>query len=49
MKDWMSYSDEELLLLLRFAEQSYETLRAATSELKETETQNSKKARVTRD
>jgi DNA-binding MarR family transcriptional regulator len=49
MKDWMSYSDEELRLLLRFAEQSYETLRAATSELKETEMQNSKKARVTRE
>src|SRR3979490_309346 len=27
-KDWATYSDDELLLLLRFAAQSYETLRA---------------------
>ena len=47
MKDWMNYSDEELRLLLRFAEQSYETMRAATSELKEMEIP--KTARMTRD
>jgi DNA-binding MarR family transcriptional regulator len=49
MKDWMNYSDEELRLLLRFAEQSYETMRSATSELKEMEIPNGKKARMTRD
>ena len=37
MKDWAAYSDQELQLLLRFAEQGYETMRAATSQIKEME------------
>ena len=49
MKDWVRYSDDERRLLLRFAEQSYESTRAATSERKDMDMQNSKKARVTRD
>jgi DNA-binding MarR family transcriptional regulator len=48
MKDWSTYSDEELRLLLRFAVQSYETMRAATGELKEMETPKIRKPRVTR-
>src|ERR1700692_2797892 len=34
LKDWESYSDAELKLLLRFATQGYETMLAATEELK---------------
>jgi DNA-binding MarR family transcriptional regulator len=34
LKDWESYSDAELRLLLRFATQSYQTVLAATAELK---------------
>jgi DNA-binding MarR family transcriptional regulator len=41
LKDWESYSDAELRLLLRFATQSYETILAATVELK-TETPKGK-------
>ena len=48
MKDWAAYSDQELQLLLRFAEQGYETMRAATSELKEMEMPK-RKARATRE
>jgi DNA-binding MarR family transcriptional regulator len=49
MKDWATYSDEELRLLLRFAAQSYETMRAATAELKAMETPKNRKPRVTRE
>src|SRR3954451_3199979 len=49
MKDWAAYSDEELQLLLRFAEQGYETMRAATSELKEMELPKPGKARAKKD
>jgi DNA-binding MarR family transcriptional regulator len=34
LKNWETYSDAELRLLLRFATQGYETMRAATAELK---------------
>jgi DNA-binding MarR family transcriptional regulator len=34
LKNWEGYSDEELRLLLRFASQGYETMLAATEELK---------------
>ena len=34
LKDWETYSDAELRLLLRFATQGYETMLAATEELK---------------
>jgi DNA-binding MarR family transcriptional regulator len=34
LKAWDTYSDAELKLLLRFATQGYETMRAATEELK---------------
>jgi hypothetical protein len=34
LKVWDSYSDAELRLLLRFATQGYETMLAATEELK---------------
>ena len=34
LKDWETYSDAELRLLLRFATQSYKTMLAATAELK---------------
>ena len=34
LKNWESYSDDELRLLLRFASQGYETMRKATEELK---------------
>src|SRR5437868_735024 len=47
MKDWAAYSDQELQLLLRFAEQGYETTRAATSQLKEMEMPK-RKARATK-
>jgi DNA-binding MarR family transcriptional regulator len=36
LKNWESYSDDELRLLLRFASQGYETMLAATEELKAT-------------
>ena len=49
MKDWAAYSDEELRLLLRFAEQGYETMRAATSELKEMDKPKPRKARAAKD
>jgi DNA-binding MarR family transcriptional regulator len=49
LKDWAAYSDEELQLLLRFAEQGYETMRAATSELKEMEMPKPGKARAKTD
>jgi DNA-binding MarR family transcriptional regulator len=45
MKDWAGYSDDELQLLLRFATQSYETVRTATADLKATETPKAKKGR----
>jgi DNA-binding MarR family transcriptional regulator len=44
-KDWATYSDDELRLLLRFAAQSYETMRAATAELKSMEPPKIKKQR----
>jgi hypothetical protein len=34
LKDWESYSDAELKLLLRFMTQGYATMLAATEELK---------------
>jgi hypothetical protein len=34
LKSWESYSDDELRLLLRFALHGYETMLAATNELK---------------
>ena len=34
LKDWESYSDTELKLLLRFANQGYKTMLSATEELK---------------
>ena len=34
LQDWETYSDAELRLLLRFARQSYQTMLAATEELK---------------
>jgi DNA-binding MarR family transcriptional regulator len=34
LKNWESYSDDELRLLLRFASQGYETMLAAAEELK---------------
>jgi DNA-binding MarR family transcriptional regulator len=34
LKDWESYSDTELRLLLRFMTQGYKTMLAATEELK---------------
>src|SRR5437016_10273368 len=34
LKDWESYSDAELKLLLRFANQGYKTMLSATEELK---------------
>jgi DNA-binding MarR family transcriptional regulator len=34
LKDWETYSDAELRLLLRFATQSYQTMLVATAELK---------------
>ena len=34
LKNWGTYSDEELRLLLRFTSQGYETMLAATDELK---------------
>jgi hypothetical protein len=34
LKDWETYSDAELRLLLRFATQGYKTMLAATEELK---------------
>ena len=34
LKDWESYSDAELRLLLRFMTQGYETMRAATEALR---------------
>jgi hypothetical protein len=34
LKDWDSYSDAELKLLLRFMTQGYKTMLAATEELK---------------
>ena len=34
LKDWETYSEAELRLLLRFARQSYQTMLAATEELK---------------
>ena len=49
MKDWAAYSDEELQLLLRFAEQGYETMRAATSELKDMDLQKPRKPRARKD
>jgi DNA-binding MarR family transcriptional regulator len=45
-KDWATYSDEELLLLLRFAAQSYTTMRAATADLKQMEAPQIRKPRV---
>ena len=36
LKNWESYSDDELRLLLRFATQGYETMLAAAEELKKT-------------
>ena len=36
LKNWDSYTDDELRLLLRFASQGYETMLAATEELKAT-------------
>ena len=36
LKNWESYSDDELRLLLRFASQGYETMLTATEELKTT-------------
>lgn len=36
LKNWESYSDDELRLLLRFASQGYETMLSATEELKAT-------------
>jgi len=36
LKNWDSYTDDELRLLLRFASQGYETMLAATEELKST-------------
>ncbi len=36
LKNWESYSDDELRLLLRFASQGYETMLKATEELKAT-------------
>ncbi len=36
LKNWESYSDEELRLLLRFASQGYETMLTAVEELKAT-------------
>jgi DNA-binding MarR family transcriptional regulator len=45
LKDWAGYSDEELRLLLRFSVQSYETMRAATVELEQTQTPKIKKPR----
>jgi hypothetical protein len=34
LKDWESYSDAELRLLLRFMTQGYKTMLAATEELR---------------
>jgi hypothetical protein len=34
LKEWETYSDAELKLLLRFATQSYQTMLKATAELK---------------
>jgi DNA-binding MarR family transcriptional regulator len=34
LRDWETYSDAELRLLLRFAKQGYQTMLAATAELK---------------
>ena len=48
-KDWATYSDDELRLLLRFAAQSYQTMRAATAELKAMETPKTKKLPETRE
>ena len=45
LKNWESYSDGELRLLLRFATQGYETMRAVTAELKAIETPRSRKPR----
>ena len=36
LKNWESYSDDELRLLLRFASQGYETMLTATEELRAT-------------
>jgi hypothetical protein len=36
LKNWDSYTDDELRLLLRFASQGYETMLTATEELKAT-------------
>src|ERR1700692_2201223 len=45
LKDWESYSDAELKLLLRFMTQGYKTMLAATEELKAMmEAPNSKRA-----
>jgi hypothetical protein len=49
IKDWATYSDEELRLLLRFAAQSYETMRAATAELKAMDAPTIRNPRGTRD
>ena len=45
LKEWSSYSEQDLRLLLRFASRGYEIMRAATAELKEMETPKIKKPR----
>jgi hypothetical protein len=54
LKNWESYSDDELRLLLRFASQGYETMLTVVEELKATiagepaKNQSSKKSRPKR-